>query len=71
MLSDPKETTDRSGDFPIARQALNDILGDHLARLAEWHGNAAEPGRSESGHTSVDIDAETQARLRALGYMDN
>lgn len=66
MLADPEETRDRSAAYPIARQAMIDLLGAHVGRLARWEERRDPAG----GRSSVArIDEETRARLQALGYM--
>ncbi len=69
MLSDPGETVDKKSAYPIARQAMIDLLGAHLGRLAKWEKPLNPAGKGGVSPSYAQIDEETHARLQALGYM--
>ena len=66
---DPLGRYDRSEDYPFVRNAMTDLLGDYLAtvRRRPLHGAASVDSVGVRG--SAKIDADTEARLQALGYM--
>ncbi len=59
-MADNDETLDVGPDHPILLMAMTDRLGAHVGRARARIGGDNRPAAS--------LDAETQARLRALGY---
>jgi choline-sulfatase len=69
---DPSETVDQSQYYPITLTVMTDILEDHLRGLKVWQNRFAAHDKSDNNATKSDsIDADTQTRLRALGYLDD
>ncbi len=71
LKNDPKETRDLSDESPIALVTLRDQLGIHLSRFASTSGTDESKGAGKKQHTPVKavIDKETEAQLKALGYL--
>ena len=68
LFADPRETIDRSAEFPIARAALIDALGDHIGSM-ERQSKEQEARPDQNEGEAAAVDAETEARLRAMGYL--
>jgi arylsulfatase A-like enzyme len=58
LEEDPDETRDLAADRPLTLRYLRGLLG--LVLAGAHHGHASE---------RTEIDAETEAQLRALGYV--
>jgi arylsulfatase A-like enzyme len=69
MRSPKEETVDVSADHPIVRMAMADTLGGHLSRLEQWRATQPDAGDQRREGPSTELDADTQYRLRALGYL--
>ena len=48
--------------------AMADILGEHFRRLDAWQHQFGAT-KKNTGEVQSSINAETQAQLRALGYL--
>jgi arylsulfatase A-like enzyme len=60
LEADPGETTDLAADRPLTLRYLRGLLGLSLAGAAGGTAHESE---------STEIDAATEAQLRALGYV--
>ncbi len=71
LVEDPGELTDVAADRPIAVRYARGLLGLALAE-ADEPVTRARPRRRPARHRSEEaqIDADTEAQLRALGYVD-
>ena len=59
LTRDPRETTDIAGRSP-------ELVSELLAMLDAWEQTY---GRGTDGGNSIELDEETVARLRSLGYV--
>lgn len=64
LVEDPREQTDVSAERPIAVRYARGVLGLHLAGVER-----PSRRRAAIGQQRIEIDAETQAQLEALGYV--
>lgn len=67
LTSDPHEQTDVSAQRPITTRYLRGQLGLALAKSQPGAGSAS--GKKVHREQKTQIDAETEAQLRALGYV--
>ena len=68
VLADPTEQTDLGTGKPIVLRHLRNLLGQLVAGAGTGDGRSARPRRVFRRQTTT-IDPETDAQLRALGYM--
>ena len=70
LENDPDETRDLSDEYPIALVTLRDALSRHLERFADTPrdiNDKAAPKKHKA--EKAVIDKETEAQLKALGYL--
>jgi arylsulfatase A-like enzyme len=67
VADDPGETRDLAAERPLARAYARGLLGLTLAKHAGENDTVRKQRKHQSEKT--DIDAQTEAQLRALGYV--
>jgi arylsulfatase A-like enzyme len=67
LNTDPHEQAELSAQRPISTRYLRGQLG--LALAASEPGEQPAPGKKQHREEKTQIDAETEAQLRALGYV--
>src|SRR5690606_7413256 len=67
LASDPGEQTDLAAERPVTTRYLRGQLG--LALGASTQVTRGTPGKKQLKQENTTIDEETEAQLRALGYV--
>src|SRR5690606_18264903 len=68
LEGDPREQSDRATAEPVATRTLRGMLGLALAGVLAGPGSAST-ARPQHAPEQTHIDPETDAQLRALGYV--